>query len=406
MSLKEIITKKSVIVILLVLCVFIGNLVRYSYRSPPRKYSDYRVFHKAGENFINKKDLYARPDEAITPFKYSPVFAMLMTPLAQLPIKISSRIFWSFNFLAFILILFLSKRLITKEQLTFKQYWILFFFPILFTSRFIINAWDSGSMNVVMLLLVIISLWTIHKDQTLLSACALALSIMFKYMPVIFIPYFLLRGKPRLAIWTGVLMAFYCLLPAIYLGVDLQWEYLSKWIPSILGNSFDPVSWYHYKNQSIFSMALRLFTVGTTEALPFAQFGTPGAMRIGIIISIFIYILILYPKKSHKNHLLDYALLLLCMAIFNPNAWMMNFVNLIFAYVLLMYYLIKVRFKDFLTLGLVIVSFMLTSWASESIVGNDIEILLERYSSVTFGTLLVIFALLRLKYKNLLEQIA
>ena len=122
---------------------------------------------------------------------------------------------------------------------------------------------------------------------------------------------------------------------------------------------------------------------------------------LALFICLFIYILIILPgRKRQFGDLLDYSSLFICMALFNPNAWMHNFVVLIFVYFVLFYHLLKVNFKDKVTLILVIFSFMLMNLTSESIVGDSLENLFEELSSVTLGSLLLLFSLLRLKFKK------
>jgi len=397
---------KKWIIAAVIVCAFIGNFIRYSNRAPKRHYCDFRVYYATGERLLYKQDIYSRPDQKITPYKYSPAFAFFMTPLSLTSQHTASLIFFTLNFLSVIAICYFSRKLIFDGKLTGKQNFLLFFFPILFTFRFILQVWDTGQVNLMMLLLVIIGLYALKKKRLFLSAASIGFSIMIKYVPAIFLPYLFIRKQYKLIALILAFILLFCCLPAVYVGVGQQAQYLKNWMPFITKTSLDKGSYTDYKNQSIYSMFLRYLTKEHPYKISFANFKFQQAYIMAMLFAFVLYVLILIPKGNVQSLLLeDYGLLLLCMAIFNPNAWMLNFVVFLFTYIFLMYYLIKVSFKDKLTLVLMIMAFALTSWASESIVGNNLENLFEELSSVTIGALMLIFVLLRIKYQQLFVQI-
>jgi len=73
--------------------IYVALLFRYLHYAEKRQYSDFRVYHATGQRFAERQDIYARPDESITPFKYSPFFAMGFAPLSVLPIKAAAGVF-------------------------------------------------------------------------------------------------------------------------------------------------------------------------------------------------------------------------------------------------------------------------------------------------------------------------
>ncbi|MFH1360932.1 MAG: glycosyltransferase family 87 protein [Candidatus Omnitrophota bacterium] len=395
------------IIILLVICaVFTGNLVRYANRAPQRKYSDFRVYYATGERFLEKKDIYSRPDKKITPFKYSPMFAMLISPLSLLPKHQASLVFFTLNFLSLIGICFVSAKLVGIEELSLRKKIAMFFFSILFTSRFILLVWDSGQVNLIMVFLVLVALYLFENKRAFFGSAFLGLSVMFKYMPAIFLPYLLLRARTGIIILTICFVCIFLALPALYVGVDNQVNYLQKWMPFITKTSLDQSSWYDYKNQSVYSFALRYLSPDSPYGRPVGRLTFQEALLTGIFLAVLIYLLTLQPAANRNDtNLIDYGLLMIGMAIFNPNAWMTNFVVLLFVYIYLLSYLMKENFKDKLTLVLMILAFALSSWAAESVVGDQFENLFEELSSVTIAALLLVFALLRLKFRKPLGRV-
>jgi len=391
------------IVSIIIATIFIGMFVRYLYRAPKRHYCDFRVYYATAQRFIDKEDIYARPDESITPFKYSPMFAMLVSSLSFFSQKAASLIFFTINFILLVVICMFSERLIVDDKISFKKKILLYVLPIIFTSRFILQVLDSGQVNIMIFALVILGLYYFEKKKDIVGAAFIGLSVMFKYMPVVFIPYFLLRKKLRIVGFILVFIILYCLIPAAYVGVDREIEYVKNWLPFITKTSLDEGSWYDYKNQSLYSFVLRYFTAASFYRVSVANLTFRQGLLVAFIIGAIIYSLIIFPQRRYNIHSpIDYSLLFICMALFNPNAWMANFVIFIFVYMTILYYLLKFNFKDRFTSVLVFLSFALASWGSESLVGNNLENLLEELSSVTMAALVLLFILFRLKFKKAL----
>jgi hypothetical protein len=398
--------KIQIAVIILIACAFIGNFIRYSQRAPKRHYSDFRVYHDAGERFLKKENIYTRPDESITPFKYSPTFAFLMSPLSLVSRYSASLIFFTFNFLLLIVACVLSRKIIGVKGLSGWKAFALYFFPILFTSRFILHVWDSGQVNLLMFVLVLAAIYFSSRKKNVPAAAALSLSVLIKYMPAVFVPYFFVRKQYRFVAFTLIAAFFWLLLPAVYVGVEPAIELLRDWIPYISETSLDKNSWYDYKNQSFYSLVLRLVTRGSEYGISMADLSFNQGMLVAIGIGFFMYLAVLFPLKLNPaNEALDYGLLFLCMALFNPNSWLMNYVVYLFVYMLLVYYLVKTKPVDKITLIGMISSFLLSSWASESLVGDRWQNLFEELSTVTIGALILMAVLLRLKFSGRWEKL-
>ena len=392
--------KRKCIVAIIIALVFIGLFCRYSRRAPKRNYCDFRVYYATAERFIQRQDIYGRPDESITPFKYSPIFAFVLSPLSFFSQKCASLIFFTVNFLSLIGILVFSRKLIVKDKITFRQNVFLHIFTLICSFRFILQALDAGQVGIIITFLVILGLYFLEKKKDVLSSAFIAFSTMFKYTSFIFLPYFFFRKK-KLVSFILLFIIIFCLLPAVYSGISTHSNYLKSWFSSITGDSLDNSSLYDYKNQSLFSAVLRYFTAGPDYGVSLAKLSFNQGLTITLVFCAVIYFLIIFPGVNLKPKPINYSLLFICMALFNPNAWMHNFVVLIFVYFVLFYHLLKVNFKDKVTLILVIFSFIVMSLTSESLVGNNLENLFEELSSVTLGSLALMFTLFRLKFKNL-----
>jgi len=392
-------SKKRFIIVGILAIMFISLFFRYAHRAPKRNYCDFRVYYNTAQRFLAKENIYSRPNESITPFKYSPVFALITSPLAFVSQKQASLIFFTINFILLITLCVLSKKMIVTSNLAFWQLFAFYFFPILFSSRFIFSVLDSGQITIMIFALLISGLYLLQKKKDIAASALFALAVMFKYTSIIFIPYFLIRKKIKTSIGMILFILFYCFLPALYVGINTNFQYLKNWLPFIAQTSLDKSSWYDSKNQSLYSMILRLFSADSRythfTALTFYQ-----ALSICAVIGLLIYLFIIIKRKDKETKNIDYALLLLCVALFNPNAWLANFVFFIFAYMVIIYYLLSINFKNKPVLIFTILSFISSSWAAESVVGDNLQNFFESLSTVTIAGLILIGILLHLKFKK------
>jgi len=380
------------------LCIFFfGMAMRYLDRAPPRSYCDFKVYYHTAKAFLAGQDIYARPLIEITPFKYSPFFALLISPLGLLPIKAAAVIFLVLNFFATVAMLWLTNRICISRNFSNRTNFLIYFLELLFMGRFIVLVWDSGQVNIIMCALLLLSLYSFSKGRDICGAAALAGSVFFKYMPVIFVPYFALRKKFKIVALTVLFVMAWMLLPALYAGFEKNFSYLASWLPSISASSLDWASYVSYKNQSIFSFIARLLSPRPTYVI-IGNLSFTQAMFIAYILAGLLYLAALIPAKNKDTGNLDFALLFSYLPLFNPNGWMHNFVFLIFPFAYLINYLIKIKFKDYIVLTCLILAFILTSWLSPEVVGKSVTSISLELSCITIGALFMVLALLKLKF--------
>jgi len=389
--------KFKLLIIVFFILFYAGMLFRYLERVPQRHYCDFRVYYHAAQVFLSKQDIYFRDLESVTPFKYSPFFAFIMSPIGLLPIKAAAALFFTINFIAAITLFILIKKIILKTNLSAKEGFFLYFSGILLTFRYILLNWDSGQVVIIICALVAGFLYLLSRDKDIPAAALLAASILIKYTSALFIPYLILRKKFKAAAMTFGFLAIWLSLPALYVGIKTNIAYLNSWIPSIINTSLDSGSYYNSKNQSIMSFFLR-FASNSDYHVNLIDFGFHHAMLIAYVVSALLYFLILLPKKGKDSSREDYALLFICMPLFNPNGWMLNFVSLIFPYLFLSYYLIKVKLKDFFVLACVILSYIFVSLFSRTLMGTVFEQSTEAFSFVSIGALFLFAAIIKLKF--------
>ena len=406
--------RRKAISIILLFGLFFGLFMHYQARAPKRKFCDYRVYYNAGKDILEGKNIYLREKEEITPFKYSPLFAVAMVPLSSFSPKVSASIFFIINIIAILLIFKLSKKLIFFQELSPGQVSLILSITFIMSFRFILHCLDSGQVGLLTLFLSVLGLsfitggmtpranWNcagVRQAAKTTGALLIGLSVMIKYMPFLFVFYFLRKKEFKIVLVILLSLILYCLLPGVFIGFKANIFYLKEWLPYITTTSLDQGSFAYIKNYSLWSLTARLFP----------GLGSQGMILVTLLMSaVLLFFILKKPKIPVESKLagfyncLDYGMILLCIALFNPNAWPHNFVMMIFAYLLTVYYLFISNFKDKVILVLVSASFILASLGSESIVGNTLQNVFDNYASVTIGALLLFVALIKLKFGRLI----
>lgn len=374
----------------------LGLFIQYQTRAPQRNFSDYRVYHNAGKNILLGKNIYVREAQEITPFKYSPVFAVFMAPFAVFDKRVSASLFFLLNLVCLFFIFRLSRKLIFFQEVGFKKEYMIFFIVFVLSFRAILNCLQSGQVGLLILFLILSGLFFISRGHDTSGSFLIGFAVMIKYMPFLLVLYFFLKKKYRIVFLIMLSLLIYCLLPAIFVGINTNFNYLKEWFPYITSTSLDPGSFMDLKNHSLWAFSRKFFSFTNNSLASLAA------------ISAFFIAVLLFSFGKKKKYLdcklnifydcIDYGVIFLCMALFNPNAWLHNFTIIIFPYMVAVYYLFIHNFKDKVVLLLVIFSFILSSLVSESVVGEKMQCIFEYYFTVTWGAVLLFIALVKIKF--------
>jgi len=281
-----------------------------------------------------------------------------------------------------------------------------------------LHNFDAGQSNILMLASILVGVYYISQKKEMLGGFILGLSIMIKYTPLIFIPYFILRGKMKLGLMILASVALYLLLPALIIGFRTNLSYIKNLFPYLTNSTIlDKITLINPKNQSLLSLIQRIFTYCVSyfhaPPMPFQSWNLSEAKinAIFIISAIILYMLVLVGRKkiyhstdSSLYQSIDYGLLSICVILFNLNAWKPSFILLLMPYFIIIYYLIKRNFRDRVVLTLFVSSCFLNILTNYALFGKALAYKLYFYSPLTISALFIFAALLKIKfYPNLLH---
>jgi len=410
---------KTLLIAILVIAFF-GSLYGHKFRAVSRNYSDFHCFYTTGKRALNHENLYIIHDKETAEFRYAPIYAVFMGGLALLKEGDADTLWFILNYLLLIGAFIYLRKIIAPNGMTPKAAFWFYLLTVLSLIRIIFHNFNSGQSNILMLASIIFGLYHISKKRILLGSLIFALSIMIKYTPLVFIPYFLFRRKFKTAFFITAAVAFYLFLPSLIVGFETNSMYLKNLLPFFTQSTIlEQDTILTGKNQSLLSMVYRSFTdclvlYPDAPKMLLQNLGLTDAYKklLFMVMAGLLYLAAIYKprrKHLHQDNLMynniDYSILLVCVVLFNLNAWAHNFILFALPYGALIFYLIKTGFQDKFVLFAWVVSFVVNGFMTRSILGNNLSYTIYFYSPYTIAALLLFAALLKLKFsKNIIEE--
>lgn len=388
----------------ILIVIFTAMFFQYQHRSPKRNYSDFHVPYMTGKFLLSDRPIYSY-DTGVSYYKYTPFYATLISPLATLPERAAASLWFLFNIPLICVVFIYSRKIIVKEK-DFDPFWLYVLTSIVML-RVILANFHQGQANIFMFALAVLGLHCYQQKQYLKSAFFLGFSVMTKYMTGIFIGYFLLHGAFMLLAGIFGTVLFLYALPAAAFGITKNLELIRQQLDFLFASSLDPWSIYCHPNQSLLAMISRFFWEKSEYGINLMHLDKTGMYAIFIVAAGVLFLLSVLPlrkrpaaEKDPWLTAIEWGMLFICVFLFNPNGWKYFSVFLVFPYMLVIYHLMKNRFRDKVILVLFILSFFLYGLTSELLTGWFAEDTFEIWSSFTWAALLLFSSLLILKIRH------
>jgi hypothetical protein len=245
----------------------------------------------AGQDFYDPAVLArladANHDATVFPYIYLPLYAVLFLPWASLPLPTTHVFFLVFNSLLWLLLLVQTARLLDLPAHLRAPVGVLgllllpTFFPALLTMH-------HGSPSLLIAVLVSSVFLLERQRRSAQAGLLLALAIMVKIVPVLLLPYFLLRRRFRLLLWTGAAGLAWLAVSVTGAGWESHWRWLVEVAPNLAtsgqtGTFFEPAC--HAENQSLTGMACKLLGVTSPWYRPVTTLaGLAVVMASGLVL--------------------------------------------------------------------------------------------------------------------------
>jgi alpha-1,2-mannosyltransferase len=300
-------------------------------------YYGFQLFQAGINPFITKGQMF-------TATTYPPFVSMLFAPLSLIPFLFVQKIWTAIMITLLPFSIYLIFKINNKKFFTPLGFVILGLSYLYFPVRFTLGM---GQINILIFFLVVLSIYLLNINKSILSGLSLALPFAIKFFPVLFVPYLLVIKKNKILSYSLLFFLVFTVI-GFMLAPALNIFYFEKIFPSLLS------SWKtDYYNQSLTGFIGRFIVQDELRNIL--------RVLISLLIIIVSFIPIFkYSKKTKERINLELSLLVSVSLIANNFSWQHHFVLLLFPLITLFLYIfgIKLSFWYYFFIGL---SFLLTT---------------------------------------------
>ncbi len=335
-------------------------------------------------------------------YSYPPFFALFMVPLSILPLW-AGKLGWygvliGATYGSFRICETLTVRAfdLTQRELAWVR-----LFTLVLSLKFVLAVFANQGYDLVVLFFLLVGLYGLSENKTLLGAFGLAAAAALKATPLLMLLYPLLHRKWKLFALGVALCAVLSLLPdVLFPASPPDAGHLRTWLVGFAGGGLfgtRPAEGYaqffqgsDHLNQSLKTFVYRLVD---PRDLPWGDF--TGQAQVILYAVYFVYCLaalaiILRSAKMEGAHLWGASVVVISMLMLSPISSKSHFVALLLPHMAIVAYLLKHREAWALAAPLLCVSFVLNTLVSRALMGRELSNQLLTYGSITIGTLLLL----------------
>lgn len=409
MNKKHSLIFRKVVVVLLFLALA-AEIIRDTFNK-----GDFAGYIIAGEFAVSGQDIYSHYLNTWPPF-----FSVFCVPLYWLNTLSPEllRFFWlAGSLLSFFIVMnitsvwFLKKKIqsnpfskVDENSVSITETIILV--PLIIAFRYVLDNLANVQINMYLLLLCVLSIYYFLKDKSWLSGILLSFVISLKVYPVFLFLFFLFKREFKVVAWTVIFMLFFNSLTLLVWDSAQALNYYAVWYQKFVV----PYTNALYKNQSLFAFIRRLVTDSDTHFplrmnIANLEIGNLKMLSYLVILLASVYPAWLFRKsffeKNNIGTLLQFTFIFTAIPLLSPMSWKAYFIFLWPGYFSSFYLLFFSQYllheKNKLPVKILFfASVALTVLSTELIVGPYFSDVLEVYSAITIGTILLLFVQLLL----------
>jgi alpha-1,2-mannosyltransferase len=339
-------------------------------------------------------------------YAYPPFFALLWTPLVQLPAQWQMVVWYLVAVGTAAASLRLCEALVRRSfpgewsQAELTAFRLLAFALSL---KFVLAVLANQAYDGVAAAFLFLGLLGLISGRSLLGAASLATAAALKVTPVIFLPYLLFKRRFAAAgVFTAVLVAL-SLLPDILLPPEVQ-SHIAVWLREVVlaPMNFKPGFWTSDSpmNQSFQAAIVRLFT-GVHEQQPAEVVlsimqSTSFTVALATVMGLHVLAVGCIMLKSRPDDRLiavEGALLVISALLLSPVSSTSHFIGLALPYALLAAALIKDPSRRGFYAAFLLLSFVMTTATSNDLAGRSLSGWALWNSLPVLGTLILVVPL-------------
>lgn len=196
--------------------------------------TDYTVYHLAGRAVLEETDLYQVRNQRGWAYVYPPLFAILMTPLALLPVFWGALIWYLLSAGLLASAALMCARIVRQTTTGTVDIAWLVTLPVFLLLIWLVSGLTRGQASIPLCWLVLAAICWQWKGCHVWGGVCLAGAVVMKVFPIVVLAYFVWRRKWRFVLATLVaLLIGVLVIPALVLGWQKNLTYLHDWTQKV-----------------------------------------------------------------------------------------------------------------------------------------------------------------------------
>lgn len=352
---------------------------------------DFQVNLEAGKRLRLAETPY-RFEDGHYMFKYLPSSAFLYLPLSYLPLDLAKGIWYFFIIFCSLALIRLSFFLVPSTIV--KSKWLMVIPPLILIKYFLREI-DLGQINTLVTLILLIMVWNLDRQtdershkKDIYAGFLWGLAIALKPYALIFLPYFLLKGKWRTLLSGMCMLSVAALIPSLYYGLKGNFIVLDEWISTLSQST--PTLLTTWDNISI----IAFFNKWT---------GDPKLSLILTVIflsvlALLVLLLMILGKRVEKAAILECSVLLILIPLASPLGWDYNLFMSILGIMIIIHYF---PYTTKIWRIVLVCNFLIIFFSVYDIIGKDLYSTFMSLSLTTLNFLALIGYLTFLRFKKI-----
>jgi len=287
---------------------------------------DFDVSREFGRRFLAHEDLYSGGLH----YPYMPTAAMYFSPLALIDPTVGLALRYGAALGCLWLTLRLLHTMVRQRSVAVAAHELTIgALSVLLASHYIIRDLDDGGPHLILLAMLVGGIYSAWKGREYRAAAWFGLAAALKAPAALFVPFFLWKGRWRLAIGTAFAAACWMALPAVWMGPSSWWSHQREWaqvvVGSLTGNRIAVAedSERRVQNEALKPVLMRYLETSTSAKK--ANVLATAAM-LGLICTCGWWARRRYQSSASPEWLLECSAILIVTLLLSPVAWVQHMV--------------------------------------------------------------------------------
>ena len=352
---------------------------------------DFQVNYEAGKRLRLAETPY-RFEDGHYMFKYLPSSAFLYLPLSYLPLDLAKGIWYFFIIFCSLALIRLSFLLVPST--TIKSKWLMVIPPLILIKYFLREI-DLGQINTLVTLILLIMVWNLYRQtnershkEDIYAGLLWGLAVALKPYALIFLPYFLLKGKWRTLLSGMCILSIATFIPSLYYGLKGNFIVLNEWISTLSQST--PTLFTTWDNISI----IAFFNKWTGDP----KLSLVLTVIFLSVLAFLVLLLMILGKRVEKAAILECSVLLILIPLASPLGWDYNLLMSILGIMIIVYYF---PYYTKIWRTVLVCNFLIIFFSVYDIIGKDLYSTFMSLSLTTLNFLALIGYLAFLRFKKI-----